>query len=482
MPKLKIIVENTADWEGLYPSDDVILADDYLAQPVDKERYRIINLCNQYSYLSTGYYCSLLAEAREHQVIPSVKHIRDLSRRIWLGVVNVDAEQDISEIAGSSHEFSMWIYFGQTQNTALRELARQIFEQAPIPILKVTFSRKENWRLSDLVAGSITDLDENQKTDFANALDNYSHLIWRRARAKKNYRYDMAILIDPDEPFPPSNKSALKKFIAAAKKHGILAETITRKDLGKLAEYDALFVRATTSVNHYTYKFARLAQAEGLVVMDDPDSILRCTNKIYLAQLLETHGLPIPKTRVLTRADLNKIDELIEDLGLPIVLKVPDGSFSVGVKKAKSKEDLEVDLKAMFKKSALLIAQAYLYTEFDWRIGVLNGQPLYACRYYMAKNHWQIYNHASSSGGKTGGFDAMPTFEVPKPVLKAALNACKPIGDGFYGVDLKQSGKSVYIIEVNDNPSIDAGVEDQFLELDLYDEIMQEFKRRLDLQ
>ncbi|HMU66989.1 MAG TPA: RimK family alpha-L-glutamate ligase, partial [Cellvibrionaceae bacterium] len=231
-----------------------------------------------------------------------------------------------------------------------------------------------------------------------------------------------------------------------------------------------------------TYKSARLAQAEGLVVMDDPDSILRCTNKIYLAQLLETHGLPIPKTRVLTRVDMTRIDDLIADLGLPIVLKVPDGSFSVGVKKAKSKEELEADLKSMFKKSALLIAQAYLYTEFDWRIGMLNGAPLYACRYYMAKNHWQIYNHSGPSTTKSGGFDAMPTFEVPKQVIRAAVNACKQIGNGLYGVDIKQSGKEVYIIEVNDNPSIDSGVEDQYLEGDLYDEIMEEFRRRLDDQ
>jgi glutathione synthase/RimK-type ligase-like ATP-grasp enzyme len=135
----------------------------------------------------------------------------------------------------------------------------------------------------------------------------------------------------------------------------------------------------------------------------------------------------------------------------------------------------------MFKNSALMLAQAYTYTEFDWRIGVLNNQPLYACRYYMAKNHWQIYNH-SADGKKTGGFDAMPTFEVPRPVLKAAINATKPIGDGFYGVDIKQNGKEVYIIEVNDNPSIESAVEDKFLEGELYDAVMADFRRRLDEQ
>lgn len=166
---------------------------------------------------------------------------------------------------------------------------------------------------------------------------------------------------------------------------------------------------------------------------------------------------------------------------MPIVLKVPDGSFSVGVSKVKTEEELVTEMKAMFKNSALLLAQAYVYTEFDWRIGILNNQALYACRYYMAKNHWQIYNHAGKTN-KTGGFDVMPTFEVPKPVLKAALNATKHIGDGLYGVDLKQMDNSVYIIEVNDNPSIDSAVEDKFLEGELYDAIMGDFKRRLDLQ
>lgn len=479
MTQLKILIENRSDWAAFYPSEDVLLAKDYLAEPAAQERFKVINLCRQYSYLSTGYYCSLLAEARSHQVIPAVKHLQDLSRRIWLGVLNVDMQKQLTAVAGELTDYQIWVYFGMTREQGLGELARQIFEQFPIPILKVTFNHKGTWRLTSLEAGAINQLNESQQTDFANALDSYSHLIWRKPKAQKNYRYDMAILVDPDEQFPPSNAVAIKRFIKAAKKQGIHAETITRRDLGKLSEYDALFIRATTSVNHYTYKFARLAQAEGLVVMDDPDSILRCANKIYLAQLMETHKLPTPKTRILTKSDLNKEDALIEELGLPIVLKIPDGSFSVGVNKVKSKEELDAQLKEMFKNSALILAQAYVYTEFDWRIGVINNQALYACRYYMAKNHWQIYNHAGKSN-KTGGFDVLPTFEVPKPVLKAALNATRHIGNGLYGVDLKQKGNEVYIIEVNDNPSIESAVEDKFLEGELYDAIMGEFRKRLD--
>ena len=47
-------------------------------------------------------------------------------------------------------------------------------------------------------------------------------------------------------------------------------------------------------------------------------------------------------------------------------------------------------------------------------------------------------------------------------------------------VDIKQKGNEVYIIEVNDNPSIETAVEDKYLGNDLYDLIMKEFRVRLD--
>ena len=68
----------------------------------------------------------------------------------------------------------------------------------------------------------------------------------------------------------------------------------------------------------------------------------------------------------------------------------------------------------------------------------------------------------------------------PPDVLKLALKATSPIGDGLYGVDLKQAGDRTVVIEVNDNPSIDAGVEDAYLGEDLYRRIMDEFLRRME--
>jgi glutathione synthase/RimK-type ligase-like ATP-grasp enzyme len=170
--------------------------------------------------------------------------------------------------------------------------------------------------------------------------------------------------------------------------------------------------------------------------------------------------------------------EVVAKLGFPLVLKIPDGSFSRGVVKVQSEEALEKAAGELFQHSALLLAQEYLYTEFDWRIGVLNHEPLFACKYYMSRGHWQIYNHGAKGTAKSGGFETIAVNDAPADVVKLALKATQSIGDGLYGVDLKQVGNKPVVIEVNDNPSIDAGVEDDHLGDALYLRIMQERKRQ----
>ena len=54
------------------------------------------------------------------------------------------------------------------------------------------------------------------------------------------------------------------------------------------------------------------------------------------------------------------------------------------------------------------------------------------------------------------------------------------IRDRFYGVDLKADGDRAVIIEVNDNPSIDMGVEDLHSGQMLYQQIMGIMLRQLD--
>lgn len=483
MSTLYVVVDELDDWKPYYPSSDVITFDQYMALPVRKrERVRVINLCRNYKYLSRGYYCSLLAEARGHNVLPAVQSINDLGRKsLYLMQVESLSELASKAFVGSESEQQVVrIFFGETSVPELKALGKVLFERFASPVLELTLAKRKVWQLDKLRFLSLKDLKtEEDQQRFASSFDHFSRKIWRKTKPKKGAKYDMAILYNPDELLPPSDMDALKFFIKAAEKLGIDAELITKKDYMRLAEYDALFIRETTNIDHHTYKFAKKAQAEGLIVMDDPTSILRCTNKVYLADLLAVNKVPAPKTRIISHHTKTALDELEKELGYPIVLKIPDGAFSKGVVKVSNREELALKVKELSQKSALLLAQEFMYTDFDWRIGVLNNKPIFACRYFMVKDHWQIYQHGDA-GAESGGFETLPTFEVPRAIIDAAVKASRLIGDGLYGIDLKQSGDKAYVIEVNDNPSIDYEVEDLWLKEELYTIIMQEFLARLE--
>jgi glutathione synthase/RimK-type ligase-like ATP-grasp enzyme len=184
---------------------------------------------------------------------------------------------------------------------------------------------------------------------------------------------------------------------------------------------------------------------------------------------------------MLFKQDEDNLERAVDSLGLPLVLKIPDGSFSRGVIKVKTLTEFRSTLATLFEQSAIILAQRYTFTEYDWRIGVLNGQAIFACKYFMARNHWQIYKH-SKAKTESGGFSTCAVNEVPAHVLDAAIRACAPIGDSLYGVDVKQDGEKVYVIEVNDNPNIDDGVEDLHLGNKLYDILVEDFIRRIELK
>lgn len=486
-----ILIDNKDDWGPFYPSENVLTFKEYLdsysasgvnASAEKSSRLRIINLCRNNRYLSAGYYCSLLAEARGHGVIPSVRTLNDLSQKalyqLELNYMPAMLSKKIAPSEGKA-QIKVLSFFGTTTDPEYSELARKLFEHFPCPILEITLRHDKRWKVEMLKTRNHSVLDDASETAFAKALDDFSRKVWRKKRSKKKFRFDLAILVDPDEKMPPSDKTALKRFIAAGKSHGIDCELITQKDYLRLPEYDGLFIRTTTAINHYTYRFAKRAEAEDMVVIDDSTSILRCTNKIYLADLFRRNKVPSPQTELIHKGAPQQVTALEDKISYPMVLKIPDGAFSVGVEKVSNRQELTTVIERLFKKSALLLVQEFLYTDFDWRIGVLNNKVIYACRYYMVRNHWQIYQHGENKTA-SGNFDTLPISEIPKAVLDAAMKATRVIGNGFYGVDIKEKNGLGYVIEVNDNPSIDSGVEDKYLGDELYSIIMAELLRRME--
>ncbi|MEZ5357471.1 MAG: RimK family alpha-L-glutamate ligase [Candidatus Zixiibacteriota bacterium] len=257
--------------------------------------------------------------------------------------------------------------------------------------------------------------------------------------------------------------NALMRLSLEARKLGHRVDFLFRPDMYKIPEYDAIFIRALTDPLNSAYVAARTAEIHGVKVIDDPDSIRICCDKVCMYSRLVHQNIPIPDTRIVERHEINEAvtKKLLAELGKPLVLKAPNSSFSKYVEKAESvKEFLDV-AKRFVRRADRIVVQRFVKSSFDWRVGVLGGEPLYVCQYGIPKRRWKILTH--TAGGRTieGTVHAVPIKDAPQELLDVAVAASNAIGGGLYGVDLKQVDNGYIVIEVNDNPTINAGDEDQ---------------------
>ncbi|MCB9061295.1 MAG: RimK family protein [Halobacteriovoraceae bacterium] len=449
---------------------------DYILGEFERDKkYHIFNLSSNMGYQEKGYYVSLLAEARKDKIFPSARCIQDLNDKR----INKVLSEDINTLTQAnlrnikSDKFELSIYFGKNITSSYNKLSWELFRLVQAPLFRVFFEKKNSWEIKKISLLRPSEISEYHLDFLIESSKNYFEEGKFSRSSNSKYKYDLAILYDENEVYPPSDKKAIKNFVNAFQKNGIKTYLIQNSEKPDINNYDALFIRETTNVTHHTYRLSRSAEIERLVVIDDPDSIVRCTNKIYLEQLLERLKIKRPRTIIL---DPKKYAKGHWEIKFPCVIKKPDSAFSQGVHKASTVEELDNIAKELFKKTELLLIQEYVPTDFDWRVGILNGEILYVCKYFMAKGHWQIINNKDGKFDE-GGFECIDPISAPEKVIKIALKVASEIGIGLYGVDLKQKGEDIYFIEINDNPSIEAGVEDKLLGDELYDRVAKFFLR-----
>ncbi len=437
----------------------------------------VINLARSYEPLSKGYYASLLAAARGEKCYPGAFNLLDIN---WKRIHARSLQETRAMVRAAFHDDplpeSALFLFGESADPRLADLGAFLFDRFRCPILLARFEKDPHPELSDIEAIPVHKLPKEHTKRFRQVLDTFLRSRKPVPEALPRAATSIALLVDPEEERPPSDEDALVEFEEAARELGARITRITRKDQHRLAQFDALLIRVTTALDHYSYRFARKAAGEGLPVIDAPDTILKCTNKIFLYELLRAHGIPTPETTFFSRKDLARVKQ---EASWPSVLKVPDSCYSLGVFRVDSPADLEARSKELFEESDLLLLQAWTPTTFDWRIGVLDGEPLFACRYFMASGHWQIADHAGEGGTVYGTTETMPIDKVPTDILDVAVGAARAVGDVLLGVDLKETARGALVIEVNDNPNLDGGIEDAVLGRELYRRILSSLIHRV---
>ncbi|MBF0321725.1 MAG: RimK-like ATPgrasp N-terminal domain-containing protein, partial [Magnetococcales bacterium] len=299
-----IVVDRSPDWKWNPEGFHILTADDFLAQPLVQAKSagpgRIINLCRDYHYMSGGYYCSLLAEARRQLPMPTMADILDLSGKKLYAFALPELEASLTRILKRladppSQDFSLHVFFGHVDDARFRILGDKLFDTFRFPLIKIRIRRKtKRWAITSIRPLGLHQVYTAQRAFFETSLRSYTRAPARPKANRVPELYNLAILHDPHEALPPSNPKALERFIRVSRALRMEVELITRKDYHRIPEFDALFIRETTGLNHHTFHFARKAEQEGLPVIDDTSSIIRCANKIFLFELLSSHGLPTP--------------------------------------------------------------------------------------------------------------------------------------------------------------------------------------------
>ena len=266
-------------------------------------------------------------------------------------------------------------------------------------------------------------------------------------------------------------RSALKKFKSTAESMGHSFEFIYKNDISKISDYDALFIRATTDPSSSAYIVSRLAEQSGLKVIDDPHSIRTCSNKAILHDLFQRNNIPSPKS-ILFYGDYSRetLDTIFKTLGFPLIIKTPYTRFSSHVEKARDEiEFIEVS-KHLLRKAKVLVLQEYIYSDFDWRVGILRNEVIYLCKYCIPDGGWKV---KSKINGKNvwGDTIALSKDSISPELKEISVTLSKCVGSGLYGLDVKETSDGYKVIEINDNPSIYDGYEDT-VDRDIYEKII----------
>ncbi|MCA9490526.1 MAG: RimK-like ATPgrasp N-terminal domain-containing protein, partial [Myxococcales bacterium] len=495
------------------PGVRVVDAETYLegGPEVSGTGVTVVNLCRSWRYLSRGYYVSLLAEARGQEPMPTVHDIEGFldprSRFRGLheaGVDVIDPEEararlKASKAAGrdlgdgevppirvweqadivfrapqSTEIVDLVVVLGHTDTPGMSRLAARVFRAWPFPVLDVRAVREnQKWRVFAVQPRRLARVDATVRDRLLVALEEGPRNATIDTAPKKR---SVAVLFDPTDPYRASTPETIERLERVFRRRGLRLETIGTDDLDRVGEHDGLFVRSVTGLDKPAWRFAVRADALGMPVIDHPQDTVRCSNKVYLYELLKRASLPMPTSKVFGAG--TTYEEVASSLGTPFVVKLPDGSFSAAVHRIASPEDYAHHVPGMLKRSPLVLAQSFVKSEFDWRVTVLDGRPLFVCRYHMVPGHWQIRSIAGAQV-RYGRVESIPRDKAPSDVVKVACKAASLIGEGLYGVDLKVGPDGPLVIEVNDNPNLDTGYDDVEDGDSIYDDIVTWFEKRL---
>ncbi len=252
-----------------------------------------------------------------------------------------------------------------------------------------------------------------------------------------------------------------KRLVEEVEKHGHTAKVIKYKDCymsldekhpnifyhGKKIEgYDAIIPRISNNMTRYGCAIVRQFEMQGLWTLSSSIAITRARDKLRAAQILTKAGVDTPKT--LVSRNSADIDDLLEQIGLPVIIKLASGTHGNGVVLAETKKAAKSVLQAFYiynEDGTNIILQEFIQESagVDIRAFVVGQKVVASMKRQSVSDDFRSNLHKGGEG---------TPIKLTDEEKKVAIQAAKAMGLHVAGVDLMRSARGPLVLEVNASP------------------------------
>lgn len=214
----------------------------------------------------------------------------------------------------------------------------------------------------------------------------------------------------------------------------------------KLEGYDAIIPRISNNMTRYGCAIVRQFEMQGLWTLSSSIAITRARDKLRAAQILTKAGVDTPKT--LVSRNSADIDDLLEQIGLPVIIKLASGTHGNGVVLAETKKAAKSVLQAFYiynEDGTNIILQEFIEESAgtDIRAFVVGSKVVASMKRQSVSDDFRSNLHKGGEGS---------TIKLTDEEKKVAVQAAKAMGLHVAGVDLMRSTRGPLVLEVNASP------------------------------
>ncbi len=227
-------------------------------------------------------------------------------------------------------------------------------------------------------------------------------------------------------------------------------QPVLRYNGRRLPVYDAVIPRIGASITHYGLAVLRQFEMQGVYPLNESVAIGRSRDKLRALQILAREGIGMPVTAFAHGP--RKAEDVIKEVGgVPVVIKLLEGTQGVGVILAETEASAKSIIEAFSAANVNIMVQEFIAeaSGSDVRAFVVGGEVVAAIKRVGRAGEFRANIHRGATAVRV---------ELSAEERQIAQRAAAAVGLNVSGVDLVRSERGPLVMEVNSSPGLE-GIE-----------------------